>query len=249
MQADRPPQVGGATAAGASMCNLFSMTSNKDAIRNMFGVVVDNTGNMPPQPGIYPNYSAPIVRNTAAGRELAMLMWGMPTPPEHQPKSGRDEAQTNIRNLHVPFWQQFLGVENRCLVPWTSFAEPERLPDGKAQNVWFAMDETRSLMCFPGIYVDGWTSIRKVKDGPTTNNLFGFLTTKPNADIKPYHPKAMPVVFRTREECDAWMSLPIKEARMLQKTLPDGILRIVARGTPTDGGEAEALATRPGQLL
>ena len=216
------------------MCNLFSMTSNKDAISKLFGVKIDSTGNLPPQPGIYPNYSAPIVRNTAAGRELAMLVWGMPTPPVHQSKSGRDEAQTNIRNLSSPHWRQWSGVEHRCLVPWTSFAEPERLPDGKSQNVWFAMDETRPLMCFPGIYVDGWTSVRKVKDGPTTNNLFGFLTTEPNAEIKPYHPRAMPVIFRTPEECDAWMSLPFKEARELQKPLPDGVLRIVARGGRQD---------------
>jgi len=31
--------------------------------------------------------------------------------------------------------------------------------------------------CVPGTYVDGWTSIRKVKEGETTNNLFAFLTT------------------------------------------------------------------------
>ncbi len=42
--------------------------------------MVDNTGNMPPLPGIFPDYSAPIVRNSDAGRELAMARWGMPTP-------------------------------------------------------------------------------------------------------------------------------------------------------------------------
>jgi hypothetical protein len=34
--------------------------------------VVDNTGNLPPLPGIYPDYPAPIVRNSAERRELAM---------------------------------------------------------------------------------------------------------------------------------------------------------------------------------
>lgn len=221
------------------MCNLFSMTSNKDAIRSAFGVEVDNTGNMPPQPGIYPNYMAPVVRNTAAGRELTMLTWGMPTPDAYLSKNGLDAAQTNIRNLNAPHWRRWLGVENRCLVPWTSFAEPGKTSEGKSENVWFAMDDSRPLMCFPGIYVDGWTSIRKVKDGLTTNNLFGFLTTTPNADIKPYHDKAMPVIFRTREECEAWMTLPFKEAKALQKPLPDGVVRIVARGGKMDGGELE----------
>jgi hypothetical protein len=40
------------------------------AIRRLFRVAVDNTGNLPPLPGIYPDYPAPIMRNTAEGREL-----------------------------------------------------------------------------------------------------------------------------------------------------------------------------------
>jgi len=59
---------------------------------------------------------------------------------------------------------------------------------------------------------------------------------------------ARPVIFRTREECDAWMTLPLKEAKEFQKPLPDGVLNIVARGGRTDGGEPE-VAPRPAALL
>lgn len=41
--------------------------------------MVDRTGNMPPQPGIFPDYAAPIVRNAAGDRELTMARWGMPS--------------------------------------------------------------------------------------------------------------------------------------------------------------------------
>jgi hypothetical protein len=41
------------------------------AIRRLFKVAVDNTGNLPPLPGIYPDYSAPIVRNSVAGLAMA----------------------------------------------------------------------------------------------------------------------------------------------------------------------------------
>lgn len=223
------------------MCNLYSLTRGQAAIRELTRAIRDTTGNLPSLPGIYPDYQAPIVRNTPDGRELAMARWGMPTPPKFLPASGRDPGETNIRNLKSPHWRQWLKPENRCLVPWTSFAEPERLPTGKSQNVWFSMAEDRPLFCFPGIYVNGWTSIRKVKEGPTTNDLFAFLTTEPNTDISPYHPRAMPVVFRTVEDCDQWMTAPLADALELQRPLPDGILRIVARGTPTDG-EAEGAA-------
>jgi putative SOS response-associated peptidase YedK len=63
------------------MCNLYSMTTNQEAIRRLFRVVVDNTGNLPPLPGIYPDYPAPVVRNSVDSREL-MARWGMPTPPK-----------------------------------------------------------------------------------------------------------------------------------------------------------------------
>jgi putative SOS response-associated peptidase YedK len=64
------------------LCNLYSVTTNQEAIRRLFGVAVDNTGNLPPLSGVFPDYAAPIVRNSATGRELAMARWGMPTRPE-----------------------------------------------------------------------------------------------------------------------------------------------------------------------
>ena len=72
--------------------------------------------------------------------------------------------------------------------------------------------------------------MRKVKEGETTNDLFGFLTTEANAEVFPIHPKAMPVILTTPEEVETWMTAPAEEAVKLQRPLPDGPLRIVARG-------------------
>ena len=64
------------------MCNLYSMTSTQEAIRALAGAMRDRTGNLPPLPGIFPDYAAPVVRNAEDGeRELAMARWGMPSPP------------------------------------------------------------------------------------------------------------------------------------------------------------------------
>lgn len=45
------------------MCNLYSITKGQQAIRDLYRVMDDRTGNLPPLPGIFPDYAAPIVRH------------------------------------------------------------------------------------------------------------------------------------------------------------------------------------------
>jgi putative SOS response-associated peptidase YedK len=216
------------------MCNLYSLTKGQQAILDLTRAMLDKTGNLPALPGIFPDYPAPIVRNTPAGRELAMARWGMPTPTFALKTRNSDPGVTNVRNTKSAHWRRWLGVESRCLVPFTSFSEHEVLPDGKRPPVWFALDETRPLACFAGIWTR-WTSVRKVKEGETTNDLFAFLTTEPNAEVGAIHPKAMPVILTRPEEFDLWLQAPMAEALALQRPLPDGALKIVARGEKQDG--------------
>jgi putative SOS response-associated peptidase YedK len=64
------------------MCNLYSITTNQAAIRDLFKATRDSTGNLPPMPGVFPDYPAPVVRNANGERELIMMRWGMPPPPK-----------------------------------------------------------------------------------------------------------------------------------------------------------------------
>ena len=105
---------------------------------------------------------------------------------------------TNIRNTSSPHWRAWLKPENRCLVPFNSFAEyaPEPNPVTKKDVVWFALNEDRPLTTFAGI----WTEYRgdrgtKPKPIPGPHLVYGFLTTSPNAVVEPIHPKAMPVIL------------------------------------------------------
>jgi putative SOS response-associated peptidase YedK len=211
------------------------MTTNQEAIRRLFGVAVDNTGNLPSQPGIFPDYSAPIARNTANGRELAMARWGMPSPAFSLKGRNSDPGVTNVRNTASPHWRRWLAPECRCVVPLTSFSENEALPDGRKPPIWFALGEDRPLACCAGIWVQGWTSVRKVREGETTNDLYAFLTTEPNALVGRYHPKAMPVILTTPDEINTWLDAPTPVALQLQRPLRDDALMVVARGEKQDG--------------
>ena len=215
------------------MCNLYGITKGQQAIRAFTAAMADTTGNLPSMPGVYPDYAAPIVRNQPDGRQLTLARWGMPSPAFTLKSRKSDPGVTNVRNTKSPHWRRWLGVENRCVVPFTSFAEHEVLPDGSRPPIWFAFDESRPLACFAGIWTH-WTSVRKVKEGETANDLFAFLTTEPSEPVRTYHPKAMPVILTTQAEIDQWMTAPAPEALELQRSLPDNDLIVVKRGARKD---------------
>ncbi len=217
------------------MCNLYSMVSNIDAIRafTRFLNVGPGAGNLGALPGIFANGFGPIVRNTLEGRELAMSRWGMPSNADNLIGKNYDSGLTNVRRHWIEHWQPWLGVESRCVVPWTSFSEPDQV--NRTGFHWFALDDDRPLAFFGGIWTPQWTSVRMVKEGETTNDLYAFFTTKPNAEVAAYHPKAMPVILRTPEEVEIWLTEPWPVLKKkLVKPLPDGSLKVVGKGRKKD---------------
>lgn len=237
----------------------------REAMRKLFAPFNDggpNFANLPPQPGIFPDYQAPIIRQLHTPQpELSLARWGLPSSRQalYEAANARadklrakgkpidfeellrmepDSGTTNVRNTKSAHWTRWLGVPNRCLVPFTSFSEFNKSEGG---DIWFALGEDRPTAFFAGIYVPQWESVRKIKTGLETIDLFAFLTTDPNAEVKAIHPKAMPVILTKPEECAAWMTAPWEQVKSLQRPLPDGSLTIVARGGKKDG-PADVLA-------
>jgi putative SOS response-associated peptidase YedK len=215
------------------MCNLYSITKSQEAIRRLFAAAHDTAGNLPPIPDVFPDTMAPVVRNTKDGaRELTMMRWGFPPPPNLGTR-----PVTNVRNTKSPYWRGWLKLEYRCLVPATSFCEWTDKPPKVTH--WFALDETRLIFAFAGIWRP-WTGMRRKEE--KEHRLFSILTTDANDVVRPIHAKAMPVMLTEPAEFDAWLSAPVEEALQLQRPLPAERLHIVASGEKADIAPDTALA-------
>ena len=94
-----------------------------------------------------------------------------------------------------------------------------------------------AAILFRGYLDKPWTGTRGTKADPVTgeHRLFGFLTTEPNAEVRPIHPKAMPVILKTPAEMEAWLMAPWGEVAQMQKPLTDGAIMVVARNIRADG--------------
>jgi putative SOS response-associated peptidase YedK len=209
-----------------AMCNLYSMTRNQEAIRRLFRVSRDRTGNLPPMPAIFPDTLAPVIHRAPDGeRELTLMRWGFPPPPNLGTR-----PVTNVRNGRSPYWRGWLKPEFRCLVPATSFCEwTDSAP--KVPH-WFALAEDRPLFAFAGIWRP-WSGTRKGETGE--HRLFSFLTTEANARVRPIHAKAMPVML-TEDGPETWLTAPFDEALALQRPFAEDRMAIVAVGDKKDDG-------------
>lgn len=210
------------------MCNLYSMTRNRDAIRQLFRVDVDRTANQSPLPAIFPDQLAPVVRiGRDGGRVMETMRWGFPPPPNLGTR-----PVTNVRNTASSYWRGWLKPEFRCLVPATAFCEytdsQPKIPH------WFALGDDRPPFAFAGIWRP-WTGTRGTKAAPEEGEhlLFSFLTTAPNDVARPLHSKAMPVIL-TGAACDMWLEAEPAEALKLQQPWPADRLTIVATGQRQD---------------
>ncbi|PXW69502.1 putative SOS response-associated peptidase YedK [Blastomonas natatoria] len=205
------------------MCNLYRMTSNADAIRQLFGAVlgeVDLGGaNLPPFEGIYPDYEAPVLVAEGQGARLATMRWGWP------PFGDIRRPITNVRNLSSPMWRSALRVPaRRCLVPVTAFCEYAAAPDPvtkRKRQHWFALTSGEPF-AFAGIW-------RPVEMGAR----FAFLTCAPNALVGAVHPKAMPVML-TGERLAQWLREDWGQAERLVAPYPDATMIELPEAAPHD---------------
>lgn len=210
------------------MCNLYSMTRNVQAIRDLFRVPQNRAGDVPSLPAIFPGNAAPVVRQADDGEpELSMLSWGFVLP--QQGKAPR--RVTNVRDDKArtsTFWRESFE-KRRCLVPASSFAEPREVTP--ATWHWFAMkgDVPRPLFAFAGIWKRHNGPIKK--GGDTVElDVFSFFTTTPNALVSAINHERMPVLLSDEADFATWLNGSPDEAFSLVREYPPDRMRIVQEG-------------------
>jgi putative SOS response-associated peptidase YedK len=113
------------------MCNLYSMTRNRDAISRVFRVSHNRMPPIDPLKQIFPGWTAPVIRKAEDGeREISLLTWGFVLL-----QDGRAPKRvTNTRDDQVKtgFWRESFE-QRRCLVPASSFCEPH---DDRKPATW-----------------------------------------------------------------------------------------------------------------
>jgi putative SOS response-associated peptidase YedK len=211
------------------MCNRYASDIRKAGLeREFYGFEEWSETRINTILEVFPKSVGPVIRlNDSGQKQWASMRWGLPGP-----ASTGGAPVTNIRNTASAHWRPVLGAQHRCLVPFTAFSEYEDAsPKGAKVIRWFAPAD-RGMLYFAGIW-RVWTGDYGSKKEPNIgeHQLFSFLTTEANDVVRPVHAKAMPVVLRSAEECDEWLTAP-----------PDQISTIQARVLP-----AEALEILPDQ--
>ena len=208
------------------MCNLYSLTTARQAILRLFRVSDIRAVAFDPLPAIFPGHSAPVVRPTADGEmELVVMSWGFVLP---QPGKAPRRV-TNVRDDKArgsSFWRESFQAR-RCLVPASSFAEPH---DGRTPATWhwFALkgEEPRPLFAFAGIWRRWYGPIKK--DGPVVElDTYSFMTTEPNALTARINHERSPVLLATDAARETWLHGTPDEAFSLARPAPaDGMLMV-----------------------
>ena len=166
---------------------------------------------------VWPKRSAAIARIENGQVVPDTMQWGVPLATTG--KSGKPITKyiTNVRNLASPFWRSMLtSPPQRCLVPFTSFAEPKLGTDaltGRPAEHWFSLSD-ESIGAFAGIW-------RPIAGG----HAFAFLTCEPNPLVAPLHPKAMPVILHP-DDYQRWLTGNYEDACSLAVPFPSQLMQV-----------------------
>lgn len=190
------------------MCGRYTLSAPSDVIAELFDV---EPVPMSPRYNVAPTQEAPVVRveDPEAGRELALLRWGLVPFWAKDPSIGNRmiNARSETASEKNAFRNSF--KKRRCLVVADGFYEWKKEQGGK-QPYWIHLSEAK-----PFAMAGLWS--RWDKDGEAPLETFTILTTDAHPKIAGVHDR-MPVVLR-KDAYEAWLDPELQDKDELNALL------------------------------
>lgn len=195
------------------MCNLYTERKSAAEVAAHFGVDLPapsfNTAE-----DVYPGYSGMVVREEAGKRVLEAMTWGFPRHSVSK-KTGLPNKPSPTNNARDDklwsIWRQWFTVPaQRCLIPFTAFAEAVGEP-GKMTKTWISVVD-QPLAAWAGL----WRPTVEWGDAYTG------VMVDATEELLDIHDR-MPVILHPRDH-DAWLRAPANEAIELVRKYPGDLL-------------------------
>lgn len=194
------------------MCNLYTNKTMVQETADLFGARLPVASNAPAD--VYPGYPGMVVREAEGGRILQSMAWGFPrhTVNKRTGKPNKPQPVNNLRDDKLwTFWRkQFVEPSQRCLIPFTAFAEAEGQP-GKMTRTWISVADQPTA---------AWAGLWK----PTVEwgDAYSGVMVDATEELFEIHDR-MPVILHP-DEHEAWMRAPAEDAIALVRKYPAGRL-------------------------
>lgn len=192
------------------MCGRYLLTSPLESVQELFAV--DERPNLAARYNIAPTQDVPIVRRTrdGAGRELAMVRWGLVPSWAKDLQVGNRMINTRAESIRSrpAFREAFL--KRRCLVPADGFYEWRK--DGRDRQPWLIRLAGGGLFAFAGLW-----EVWRDPDGRSVHSCT-IATGPANERVAPLHDR-MPVILAP-DDFGRWLEADPDEAAMLLRPCP-----------------------------
>lgn len=209
------------------MCTHFRFKYPRLTIAKLAEASEDLDGDTPFKTDVFYNGEGPIVRLSGERRIVVDATWGIPCPRFHIGSAISGQAPDGQSSSMSGYWSKWLDLAHRCLVPVSSFAEPDLRSNDEA---WFAFAAHEPRAFFAGIFLSCEQSAGKLDDlevSKMTGGLFGVLAAPPNAEMETVGAEMTPIILAKSEEWHRWLSENLAECENLLRPTPSGTLKLI----------------------
>jgi putative SOS response-associated peptidase YedK len=197
------------------MCNLYTVRKSRDEVAQYF-----RARKPPVEPNlpddILPGAPGLVVREVDGERVLQSMVWGFPMRFASMKAGSKPKPVNNIADVTKFTWKRLAETpQARCLIPLTSFAEPEG-PKGAKTRTWITIKD-QPIAAWGGLWreSDEW--------GP----VYSGVMTDCNEAIRPLHDR-MPVLLHAHE-FDQWLHGSFEDIVAFQnRSFPNDVIEITA---------------------